>query len=73
MADCNSIRGAYTLDGSSITIDAAATTLMGCPEGSLGSEFTRDLEAAAIVFFQEGDLLIDLFADGGTMRFSAAP
>lgn len=72
-ADCNSIGGGYTLDGSSITIEPAATTLIGCPEGSLGSEFTRDLEAAAIVFFREGDLLIDLFADGGTMRFSPAP
>lgn len=72
-ADCNSIRGGYTLDGSSITIEPAATTLMGCPEGSLDFEFTRDLEAARIVFFQEGDLLIDLFADGGTMRFSPVP
>ena len=51
----------------------AATTLIECPPGSLGREFTRDLEAAAIVFFQDGDLLIDLFADAGTMRFSPAP
>lgn len=72
-ADCNSIGGEYTLEDSSIAISPGPTTLIGCPEGSLGSEFTRDLEAAAIVFFQEGDLLIDLFADAGTMRFSAAP
>lgn len=73
MADCNSIRGAYTLDGSSITISPAATTRMACPEGSLGFEFTRDLESAAIVSFPDADLLIDLFADAGTMRFSPAP
>jgi heat shock protein HslJ len=72
-ADCNSIRGEYTLEDSSITISPGATTLIECPPGSLGMEFTRDLEAAAIVFFQDGDLLIDLFADSGTMRFSQAP
>jgi heat shock protein HslJ len=73
MADCNGIGGEYTLEDSSITISPGPTTLIACPDGSLGSEFTRDLEAAAIVFFQEGDLLIDLFADAGTMRFSPAP
>jgi hypothetical protein len=65
--------GEYTLEDGSITIAPAATTLIECPPGSLGREFTRDLEAAAIVFFQDGDLLIDLFADAGTMRFSPAP
>jgi heat shock protein HslJ len=73
MADCNGIGGEYTLEDSSITISPGPTTLIACPEGSLASEFTRDLEGAAIVFFQEGDLLIDLFADAGTMRFSPAP
>jgi heat shock protein HslJ len=72
-ADCNGIGGEYMLEDSSITISPGPTTLIACPEGSLGSEFARDLEAAAIVFFQEGDLLIDLFADAGTMRFSPAP
>ena len=72
-ADCNSIGGEYTFEDSSITISPGASTLIGCPEGTLDFEFTRDLEAAAIAFFEEGDLLIDLFADAGTMRFSPAP
>lgn len=72
-ADCNSIRGTYTFEDSSITVSPAASTLIGCPPGSLATGFTHDLEGAAIATFPDGDLLIDLFADAGTMRFSPAP
>jgi heat shock protein HslJ len=69
-ADCNSAVGSYTLDGSSIKIEVGPMTKAACPPGSLSDDFIKYLGFAAIYFFDNKDLLIDLFADGGTMRFS---
>ena len=69
-ADCNQVSGTYNTDGSSLTISPGPSTLAACPEGSLGDQFVANLSAAAIYFFQEGQLHLDLLADGGTMRFS---
>ncbi len=72
-ADCNSVRASYTLDGSAITITPGPATLMACPEGSLGSEFLAQLNNAAIYFFQDGELFMDIKFDSGTLRFAAQP
>jgi heat shock protein HslJ len=69
-ADCNRVNGSYTVDGSAITIQPGPSTMAACPEGSLGDQFAAQLGEAAIYFFQEGDLLLDLKFDSGTMRFS---
>ncbi len=69
-ADCNRVGGSYTLDDSAIAIELGPSTLVACPEGSLGDPFVAQLGGAAIYFFQEGDLLLDLQFDSGTMRFS---
>ncbi len=71
-ADCNNVGGTYTLDGGSIEIVPGPTTLVACPEGSLGDQFVQNLTFARIYFFQEGNLFLDLLADGGTMRFRDA-
>ena len=71
MADCNVVVGTYTTDGQSIKIELGPSTLAACPEDSRSDEFLKYLPNAAIYFFQDGDLLIDLFADGGTLKFSA--
>ena len=68
-ADCNNAAGTYTLDGSSIKIEVGPMTLAACPPESRSDEFIQDLSAAAIYFFKDGDLYIDLMADGGTMQF----
>ncbi len=73
LADCNTVAGTYELDGSSITITPGAATLAACPPGSLSSEFLIDLEGAAIATVADGDLLVDIQADVGTMRFSPGP
>jgi heat shock protein HslJ len=70
-ADCNVVAASYTLDGSAISITPGPTTLVACPEDSLGEQFTANLSAAAIYFFLNGDLYLDLFASSGTMRFVA--
>jgi heat shock protein HslJ len=69
-ADCNQVGGTYTLDGNQITIELGPSTLVACPEGSLGDRFVANLSGANSYFFDQGDLLIDLMFDSGTMRFS---
>jgi heat shock protein HslJ len=71
VADCNNATASYTVnDGGSITVEPGITTLALCPGESRSEEFLQKLGAAAIYFFQDGNLFIDLFADGGTMEFS---
>jgi len=70
-ADCNNVGATYTTDDNNISITLGPSTLVACPPDSLDQEFLRNLENAAIYFFEEGDLFLDLFADSGTMRFTA--
>ena len=71
-ADCNNGSGKYTVDGSSIQIEVGAMTLAACPPESRSDDFIKYLGSAAIYFFQDGNLYIDLMADGGTMAFTPA-
>jgi heat shock protein HslJ len=73
VADCKQPGGEYTIDGSSISITPNPTTLEICSEDSQEGIFLTQLSGAAIYFFQDGDLYIDLFADSGTMRFGELP
>ena len=45
-------------------------TLAACPPASRSDDFVKYLGSVAIYFFQDGNLFIDLMADGGTMQFS---
>jgi heat shock protein HslJ len=69
-ADCNQARGTYTLDGNALTMQIGAMTRMACPPESQADLFLTQLNSAALYFVQDGKLFIDLFADGGTMRFA---
>ncbi|WP_374688398.1 META domain-containing protein, partial [Promineifilum sp.] len=71
-ADCNSVTATYTASeaDSTLTITPGASTLMACPEDSQATDFLNGLSAAAIYFFQDGDLYIDMFASSGTMQFT---
>ncbi len=64
--------GSYTLDGSQLTLDVAVMTRVACPEGTLSDVFMRDLNAAATYVMDGEDLVINLFADAGNMRFQPA-
>jgi heat shock protein HslJ len=72
LADCNQVRGGYTLEGGRLSIDLGPSTMMACPEGSLSDQFTANLSAANGFLFDGGDLLIDLAYDSGTMRFASS-
>ncbi len=69
-ADCNNAIGSYTVDGSSIQIEVGPMTMAACPPESRSNDFVKYLGFAAIYFFEDSDLYIDLMADGGTMQFS---
>lgn len=70
-ADCNQVGGSYTVnDDSQMTITLGPSTLVACPEGSLGDQFTQNLSQANIYSFDGENLLIDLTFDSGTMTFS---
>ena len=68
--DCNSVGATYTTDGQKINIKLGPTTLMACPPDTQDQVFARQLSAAAIYSFQDGALLLDMFADAGTMKFA---
>lgn len=72
-ADCNRVLGEFTGDSSSLAITLGASTLAACGPNSLNAQFTQALSNAALYFFQDDDLLIDLKFDSGTMQFSPAP
>jgi len=72
-ADCNQVRGRYTEELSTIALELGASTRVACPPASLDRQYLQGLSRTAIYVLQEGDLYLDLLADAGTMRFSAAP
>jgi heat shock protein HslJ len=71
-ADCNRKGGSYSSSPGDRRLSIAIThsTMAACPEGSLESEFERELNAAFSYFIKNGDLYLDLKFDSGTMRFS---
>jgi len=68
-ADCNVGGGTYEIEGQSISINITSTTLALCAEGSNSDLFFSSLDNAATYFMDGSNLMIDQFADGGTMRF----
>lgn len=72
-ADCNLVLGTYSTDGRSLTIELGPSTLVACPEGSLGDQFAANLAAANSYFFENDRLFIDLKLDSGTMQFTPQP
>ncbi|MEZ4771013.1 MAG: META domain-containing protein [Caldilineales bacterium] len=67
--DCNMGGGTYELDGSTLRLDVSTMTRVACPEGTLSDVFVRDLNGAATYVMDGPDLIINLFADTGNMRF----
>ena len=68
-ADCNSVSATYVITGNQIAITLGPSTLVACPEGSLDSTFLRQLGEVGSYFMQDGDLIMELKFDSGSMRF----
>ncbi len=73
VADCNRGLGSYALVDGLLTLEFGPMTAAECSADSLGDRFLKELQVAAIPFFEDGDLYIDLQYDSGTMRFLALP
>ena len=72
-ADCNRGGAGYAVGANrSLTMTPAATTKMGCPSGSKGTEFVRELAEVGGYDFGDGDLVLMLKSNAGAMRFKAA-
>jgi D-alanyl-D-alanine carboxypeptidase len=71
-ADCNNASGTYTDQDDTPTITIGPMTMAACPEGSRSDQFVQLLSSAAGYFMVEGQLYINLAADGGTMRLGPA-
>lgn len=72
-ADCNQVLGQFEGSDSMLAITLGPSTLAACGPDSVDTEFTQALSNAALYFFQDDDLFIDLASDSGTMQFSPAP
>lgn len=70
VADCNNATGEYTDETGALTITIGPSTLADCAPGSLADSFLTYLSSAARYFSRDGNLYIDLFADGGTMELA---
>jgi heat shock protein HslJ len=72
-ADCNRGGAGYAVGANrSLTLAPAATTKMGCPSGSKGTEFVRQLAEVGGYDFVDGDLVLTLKSNAGAMRFKTA-
>jgi heat shock protein HslJ len=69
-ADCNQVAGSYTVGASNaLTIMPGPSTLVACPEGSMGDLYTFALGNAAS-YAVAGDQLTITLQDGGTLVFA---
>lgn len=68
--DCNSGGADYRIGDGSLQFGVLVSTRMACPADTQDHVFLRQLEAVHIFFIEDGFLYLDLFADGGTMRFA---
>lgn len=68
-ADCNSGGGAFVVKGATLKFEPLISTLVACPEGSLGTQFMQDLQGVTAFHF-DGDTLVLATGDGGTMTFT---
>jgi heat shock protein HslJ len=69
-ADCNAVGGSFSVkDGLGLTIEPGPSTLVACPEGSMGDLFVIGLSKAESFVIADGQLTINL-DDGGTLSFA---
>lgn len=73
LADCNNGSGTYQTEGSSLSLDVAATTKKACEADSKAKKFIDELNQAASYVFDGENLVINLKVDTGNMTFQPAP
>lgn len=71
--DCNRGQGSYEISDGGLRFGPIATTMMACVPGSLDSVYGQALEKVESFSVENGELLLGLDGEGGTLRFRAAP
>lgn len=71
--DCNRGHGSYEIGDGRLTIGPVATTMMACLPGSLDSDYGQALLKVESFRVEDGELLLGLEDEGGTLRFRAGP
>ena len=72
-ADCNMVSGTYNLDDASgLTLELGATTLTQCPPDSLHDDYLEMLPYVRTYVLAEGQLVLNMMADGGDLFFEMA-
>jgi heat shock protein HslJ len=71
-ADCNRVLGAYTLDGTNLTIQLGPSTLVACGPDSQDQAFLKGISEIGSFLFEDGKLHLVLKLDSGTMTFSGS-
>jgi heat shock protein HslJ len=72
-ADCNQGSGAYTVDGSQLTLQPGPMTAAACPPDSQDTVFLQDLGRAVTYVFDGDKLVLNLAMDSGKMVFGPQP
>jgi heat shock protein HslJ len=70
-ADCNMVRGSYTVAGQSLAIMLGASTMAFCGEESLDQTYLAALAQAALYETDGSNLAISLVDEAGSMLFEA--
>ncbi len=71
VADCNTGKGTYEIEGNDITFQLGYTKMM-CPSGSLFNQFAKYLEYADSFTVENGSLVLSYGNGAGTMTFAPA-
>lgn len=71
-ADCNRVRGRYTVDGSDLSIQLGPSTLAMCPPDSQDKDFLKGLAEVGAYQFADGKLVLLLKLDSGSMTFAGS-
>jgi heat shock protein HslJ len=71
-ADCNSVSGTYVTDGDEITMSFGPSTLVACPEDSLGDQFVSLLHTVNTFSVDGDELTLHLEDAAGKMVFDDA-
>jgi heat shock protein HslJ len=69
--DCNRGGGEFKISPGKLSFSPLFSTRMACPEDSLDSSFTRDLQRVVSFFVDNGRLYLEPPYDSGTMKFRA--
>jgi heat shock protein HslJ len=72
-ADCNRGTTSYEIDGNRIRFGPVALTRMACPAGSRDADFLRGLTNVQGFLFANGDLVLTIAMDSGSMFFRPLP